>query len=93
MSFTSTAPRRGGRWTWSAETGAEAACGYTAAFQSVIGEGPIRVVETAEEKRRGLAAIMRQATCCGDWTFPDAAVDAVCVLRLDAEELSCKEHL
>ena len=63
------------------------------AFQSVIGEGPIRVVETAEEKRRGLAAIMRQATCCGDWTFPDAAVDAVCVLRLDAEELSCKEHL
>ena len=63
--------------------GAEAACGYTAAFQSVIGEGPIRVVETAEEKRRGLAAIMRQATCCG----------AVCVLRLDAEELSCKEHL
>ena len=73
--------------------GAEAACGYTAAFQSVIGEGPIRVVETAEERRRGLAAIMRQATCCGDWTFPDAAVDAVCVLRLDAEELSCKEHL
>lgn len=73
--------------------GAEAACGYTAAFQSVIGEGPIRVVETAEEKRQGLAAIMRQATCRGDWTFPDAAVDAVCVLRLDAEELSCKEHL
>ena len=72
---------------------AGAACGYTAAFQSVIGEGPIRVVETAEERRRGLAAIMRQATCCGDWTFPDAAVDAVCVLRLDAEELSCKEHL
>ena len=63
------------------------------AFQSVIGEGPIRVVETAEERRRGLAAIMRQATCCGDWTFPDAAVDAVCGLRLDAEELSCKEHL
>ena len=48
--------------------GAEAACGYTAAFQSVIGEGPIRVVETAEERRRGLAAIMRQATCCGDWS-------------------------
>ena len=50
-------------------------------------------LQGAEEKRRGLAAIMHQATCCGDWTFPDAAVDAVCVLRLDAEELSCKEHL
>ena len=107
MSFTSTAPRRGGRWTWSAETagpgsswtpatgfrGRRRPAATPAAFQSVIGEGPIRVVETAEERRRGLAAIMRQATCCGDWTFPDAAVDAVCVLRLDAEELSCKEHL
>ena len=90
--------RRNGRAGFELDTGyrlqgAGEACGYTAAFQSVIGEGPIRVVETAEEKRRGLAAIMRQATCRGDWTFPDAAVDAVCVLRLDAEELSCKEHL
>ena len=73
--------------------GAEAACGYTAAFRSVIGEGPIRVVEDPSEKRRGLTAIMRQSTGRADWTFPDAAVDAVCVLRLEAEALSCKEHL
>ena len=73
--------------------GAEEACGYTAAFQSVIGEGPIHEVETAEEKRQGLTAIMRQSTGKADWTFPDAAVDAVCILRLDAEALSCKEHL
>ena len=73
--------------------GAEEACGYTAAFRSVIGEGPIRVVEDPSEKRRGLAAIMRQSTGRGDWTFPAGAVDAVCVLRLEAEELSCKEHL
>ena len=68
-------------------------CGYTAAFRSVIGEGPIRVVEDPSEKRRGLAAIMRQSTGKADWTFPAGAVDAVCVLRLEAEELSCKEHL
>ena len=68
MSSTSTAPREGRKvdlvrrngWAgFELDTGyrlqgAEAACGYTAAFQSVIGEGPIRVVETAEEKRRGL---------------------------------------
>ena len=73
--------------------GAEKACGYTAAFRSVIGEGPIRVVEDPSEKCRGLTAIMRQATGQADWEFPDGAVDAVCVLRLEAEELSCKEHL
>ncbi len=56
-------------------------------------EGPIRVVEDPSEKRRGLAAIMRQSTEKADWTFPAGAVDAVCVLRLEAEELSCKEHL
>ena len=72
---------------------AEAACGYTAAFRSVIAEGPIAAVEDREEKRRGLTAVMRQATGREDWTFPDAAVDAVCVLRLEAEALSCKEHL
>ena len=44
---------------------------------------------TAEQQLRRLHA-EREG---GDWTFPDAAVDAVCVLRLDAEELSCKEHL
>ena len=73
--------------------GAEKACGYTAAFRSVIGEGPIRVVEDPSEKCRGLTAIMRQATGQADWEFPDAAVDTVCVCKLTAEALSCKEHL
>ena len=70
----------------------ETACAYTAAFQSVIGEGPIRVVEDPSEKRRALAAILRQGTGREEWTFPDGAADAVCVLRLEAEALSCKEH-
>ena len=71
----------------------ETACAYTAAFRSVIGEGPICVVEDPSEKRRGLAAILRQSTGKADWEFPDAAVDTVCVCKLTAEALSCKEHL
>ena len=27
------------------------------------------------------------------WDFPDEAVDSTCIFRLEAEELSCKEHL
>ena len=72
---------------------AEQACRYTAAFRSVIAEGPAVILETAEEKRRGLAAILRQSTGKADWEFPDAAVDTVCVCKLTAEALSCKEHL
>lgn len=72
---------------------AEQACRYTAAFRSFIAEGPAVILETAEEKRRGLAAILRQSTGKADWEFPDAAVDTVCVCKLTAEALSCKEHL
>ena len=72
---------------------AEQACGYTAAFRSIIAEGSITVVEDPSEKRRGLGAILHQSTGQADWTFPDAAVDAVCVCKLTAETLSCKEHL
>ena len=72
--------------------GAEA-CDYTAAFRSIIGWGNVTEVQTPEEKRRGLSAIMAQATGRADWTFTSGQLEAVCVLRLDVEELSCKEHL
>ena len=72
---------------------AEAACGYSAAFRSVIGEGPVVILENLEEKRHALALIMAHAAGSGDWEFPEAAARAVCVYKLTAEELSCKEHL
>ena len=42
--------------------GGEQACDYTAAFQSVIGEGTIAVVEDPAEKEAGLNAVMNQIT-------------------------------
>ena len=72
---------------------AETACGHTAAFRSIIGGGPIVILEDSEEKRRALSRIMAHAAGSGDWAFPEAAVRALCVYKLTAEELSCKEHL
>ena len=72
---------------------AETACGHTAAFRSIIGGGPIVILEDLEEKRRALSRIMAHAAGSGDWAFPEAAVRALCVYKLTAEELSCKEHL
>ena len=69
-----------------------AACEYTAAFQSLIGDGAVTVVEDPAEKELGLTAIMRQSTGQESWIFPKAALDAVCVFRLDVETVSCKEH-
>ena len=72
---------------------AETACGHTAAFRSVIGEGPIVILEDLEAKRRALSLLMAHTAGSDDWTFPEAALKAVCVYQLTAEELSCKEHL
>lgn len=70
----------------------ETACGWSARFQSVIGGGPVTVVETAEEKRAGLRVIMKHLTGRDQWEFEDRMVELVCVFKLEVEELSCKEH-
>ena len=89
--------RANGRAGFELDTGcqlhpAEKACGWSAAFQSIIGEGPVSFVEDPEEKRKALARIMAHNTGREDWEFPDAMLSATCVYRLTAEELSCKEH-
>lgn len=68
------------------------ACTYTSDWRSVIAEGPIEEVTDLEEKRAALLAIMTHATGRTDWTFPEAALKKVCVTRLTAETLTCKEH-
>lgn len=70
----------------------ETACSYSAAFQSVIGTGRVDIVEGAEEKRMALGAVMGHSTGKDGWDFTDAALEAVCVLKLEVREISCKEH-
>lgn len=72
---------------------ADIACGCSAAFQSIIGNGVVTFIENKEEKRKGLIAIMKHNTGKKDWTFNDKMLDAVCVFKLIVNELSCKEHL
>lgn len=72
---------------------AEKACGWTAAFRSIIGGGEITFLESPEDKRFGLQRIMEHLSGRADWDFPDKAVESACVYRLTVRELSCKEHL
>ena len=58
-----------------------------------MGGGPVRLLETAEEKRAGLAAIMAHVSGEeGPWDFPAAMLENTQVIRLEAEELTCKIH-
>ncbi|MGN0179759.1 MAG: pyridoxamine 5'-phosphate oxidase family protein [Monoglobaceae bacterium] len=70
----------------------EAACNYSAAFQSVIGTGKIQLVYDIEEKRLGLNALMKQTTQRTEWSYDDKMLNAVAVFRLDVYKMSCKEH-
>lgn len=70
----------------------EVACEYTARFQCVMGGGPVTLLESAEEKRAGLTALMEHAAGPGPWTFDEAMLKRTQVIRLDVQELTCKVH-
>lgn len=70
----------------------EAACSYTAAYQSVIGTGHVHFAVDRDEKRHGLALLMRHTAGEGDYAFPDAALDRVTVFSIEVSSLSCKEN-
>lgn len=71
---------------------ANAACGYSFQFQSVIGSGTVSILETPAEKMHGLQYIMEHFTGKSDWNIPEQALSSITVLRLSAAEMTCKEH-
>lgn len=62
----------------------------SARYQCVMGGGPVTLLKDREEKKAGLAALMLHDTGTDQWEFDDALVDRTCVIRLEAEELTCK---
>ena len=69
------------------------ACDYTSYYQCIMGGGPVTFVEDPAEKRKALSALMDQAAGHHEaWTFSDARVSAVCIFRLEVQELSCKAN-
>lgn len=71
----------------------ELACDCTARFKSVIGNGVITFAADREEKIKGLTSIMLHNTGKIYNEYSEKMLDAVCVFKLTAESLSCKEHL
>lgn len=70
----------------------ERGCDCSFAFESVMGEGTVQFVEESTAKREALGVIMRHMTGRADWTFDEAMLRSVTVLRLCAREMTCKRH-
>ncbi|MCL2112141.1 MAG: pyridoxamine 5'-phosphate oxidase family protein [Clostridiales bacterium] len=70
----------------------EEASRFTMEYESVMGRGDVHVCHDADEKRRGLAALMRHYAPGREFAIPGPAVDGVCVLRLDVVEITGKRN-
>lgn len=64
----------------------------TSRFQCVMGGGPVTLLETEEEKRAGLLALLAHVSGRDRWELGGAVLERTQVFRLDAEELTCKVH-
>lgn len=72
---------------------ADTACGHSQYYQSIVGSGHITIVDDMLEKKEYLQKVMKQQTGKGDWDLPDEGVMPVYILKLEANELTCKEHM
>lgn len=68
----------------------ERACHWSTRFRSVIGHGRIEFIGSPEGKRRALDAIMAQYAA-GEFSYPDAALNATCTYRLLIAGMSGKQ--
>ncbi len=68
------------------------ACGYSARFQSIIGNGIVSIVSEMNEKKLGLSLLMEHNTGKQNWDFDVKMLNAVTVFKLEVTKLSCKEH-
>ncbi len=72
---------------------ADTACGHSARFQSIIGNGIMCLVTESEEKKHGLSLIMEHNTGKREWEFNEKMLRTTAVFKLEVTQMSCKEHL
>ncbi|HAH61874.1 MAG TPA: hypothetical protein DCL73_07230 [Treponema sp.] len=72
-------------------TTAESACGYGYNYSSIIGNGIVKILDDAEDKKNGLKILMKHQTG-KDFDFTDEQVAHVAVCRIDAAELTGKQR-
>jgi len=69
---------------------AEDPCNWSMRYRSVVGRGAAVILETPEEKRHGLNVVIAHYGK-ESFPFPDAALQAVAVVRVDIADMTGKE--
>ena len=69
------------------------ACKFSAKYQSVIGNGKIKIIEDLEEKKKGLDIIMNHTACKSGFEYKPRMVENVAVYKLTSTKLTCKGNL
>ena len=69
---------------------ADNACGHSAKFQSVIGNGVLSLVTDNAEKKNALNCIMKQASGKTNWEYSGEMLDKTAIFRLEVRNMSCK---
>jgi nitroimidazol reductase NimA-like FMN-containing flavoprotein (pyridoxamine 5'-phosphate oxidase superfamily) len=63
------------------------ACDFTMKYSSVTGSGKIYIVDTEEERFRGLNVLMKQYSGKDDYAFKPGLMKNTLILRIDIEEM------
>jgi hypothetical protein len=71
--------------------GGEVACKWGMKFISVIGNGQARIIEERTEKKEALDILMSQYSERTEYEYQDKQLDAVAVIEIRIEDLSCKK--
>lgn len=73
------------------DAGGDIACTYGYYFASVVGSGTAEIVTDKEEKKKALSVLMEHQTG-RNFNFDDRQAASVTVLKVTAEEYSCKRR-
>jgi nitroimidazol reductase NimA-like FMN-containing flavoprotein (pyridoxamine 5'-phosphate oxidase superfamily) len=68
------------------------ACGYTAKYASLIGQGRAEELQTADEKSAALNALMRKVADEGDYVYAERELAATGVFAIIVEDYTAKSN-
>lgn len=70
--------------------GADTACGHSARYMSVIGNGILSLIEDNDEKKAALESIMKQTAGRTGLAYDNNVLGRTAVFKLNVKKMSCK---
>ena len=70
----------------------QAACDYTSRYESVVGEGVVKMLEDRNDKAAGLDVIMKKYGYDKKGDYPQQMLDSVAVLKIDIKNITGKAN-